>query len=175
MLRKPRIEDVDDLLVYIEDPEVMRWIGTGVAGDRDAAVASVERWLGLWDSNGIGHFVVVLDDRVIGRVGFLVWDRSQWAVSTYDAAGQNAVTELGWTIARPYWGRGYAPEAATALRRWAYEERGVDTLISLIDPENTRSQRVAEKLGAVPGDLVEVLGTPAIVWRHPAGGHAPAR
>lgn len=110
LLRKPRVEDADDLLVDIEDPDVMRWIGSGLTGDRDAAVASVERWLRQWDSNGIGHFSVVLDDRVIGRAGFLVWDASHWEVSTYEAAGADAVTELGWTIARPYWGHGLPPK-----------------------------------------------------------------
>jgi len=168
VLRKPQVEDADDLLAYIEDPEVMRWIGAGVPGDRDVAVASVERWLGQWDSNGIGHFVVVLDQRVIGRVGFLEWDSSEWRVSTYDAAGANGVTELGWTIAQPYWGHGYATEAARASREWAYEGRRVDGLVSLIDPENIRSQRVAEKLGAVRGEEVQVGESPASVWRHPA-------
>jgi RimJ/RimL family protein N-acetyltransferase len=171
VLRKPRPEDVDDLLVYIEDPEVMRWTGSGVAGDRDVAEASVRRWLRHWDANGIGHFVVVLGGRVIGRAGFLVWDASRWAVSSYSEAGTNAVTELGWTIAQPYWGRGYATEAARAARAWGYEERRLDGLISLIITDNLRSQRVATKLGAVQSEEVEIAGTAVDVWRH----QAPAR
>lgn len=167
MLRKPRIEDADDLLVYIEDPEVMRWIGGGASGDRRVAVETVERWLRRWDENNIGHFVAVRDSRVIGRAGFLVWDRSRWEVSSYDIAGAEAVTELGWTIARPYWGHGYATEAARAVRTWAYEERQLDDLVSLISPENLRSQRVAEKLGAVKSEEIEIGDGTANVWRHP--------
>jgi RimJ/RimL family protein N-acetyltransferase len=102
---------------------------------------------------------------VVGRVGFLIWDADCWDISSY-ARALEPVTELGWTIARRHWGHGYATEAARALRPWAYEQ-GVESLISLINPANVRSIRVAEKLDAVPTDTVEVAGSPAVVWRHP--------
>ncbi len=163
LLRKPRLEDADDLLAYVGDPEVMRWIG-GDAGDRDEAVAAIERWLAGWEANGIGHFVVVHDGRVLGRVGFLVWDSRTWETSSYAEAGAHAETELGWTLAREHWGHGYATEAARALREWADKER----LISLINRENVRSIRVAEKLGATPTETVSVDGGyPVVVWVHP--------
>jgi RimJ/RimL family protein N-acetyltransferase len=163
ILRKPRLEDTDDLLDYVGDPEVMRWIG-GEAGGREQAVASIERWLAGWEANGIGHFVVVRDGRVLGRVGFLVWDRRTWEVSSYADADRHAETELGWTLAQEHWGRGYATEAARAVREWAGRER----LISLINPENARSIRVAERLGATPTETVYVDGDyPVVVWVHP--------
>jgi RimJ/RimL family protein N-acetyltransferase len=162
VLRMPRLEDADDLLEYVGDPEVMRWIG-GETGDRSAAVASVERWLGQWEANGIGPFAVTREERVLGRVGFLVWNRSTWQQSSYGEAGGQAETEIGWTLAREHWGHGYATEAARAARAWAGKER----LISLIHPDNTRSQRVAQKLGAHPSERVTVMDDPAIVWVHP--------
>ena len=164
MLRKPQLEDAGDLLEYVGDPEVMRWIG-GETGDLAATVATIERWLARWDENGLGTFSVVHEGRVVGRVGFLIWDAEGWDISSYVAAAK-PVTELGWTIARKHWGHGYATEAARALRPWAHEE-GVESLISLINPANVRSIRVAEKLEAVPTDTVEVAGSPAVVWRHP--------
>ena len=166
VLRTPSPEDADDLLDFVGDPEVMRWIG-GEAGDRDAAVAAIERWLSRWEEDGIGHFSVVRNDRVIGRVGFLVWDRRTWQSSSYAEAGDAAETELGWTLAREHWGHGYATEAALAARDWAYEERGIGRVISLIAPDNARSIRVAEKLGAAPQETISTFHGPATVWVHP--------
>jgi RimJ/RimL family protein N-acetyltransferase len=165
VLRKPRLEDAHDLLEYVGDPDVMRWIG-GETGDLAATVATIERWLARWEENGIGHFSVEHEGHVIGRVGFLVWDADSWEVSSYAGASM-PVTELGWTITRRHWGHGYATEAARALRTWAYDEAGIDQLISLIDPGNHRSIRVAEKLEAVPGETVSVDGGPIVVWQHP--------
>jgi RimJ/RimL family protein N-acetyltransferase len=167
VLRKPRLEDVDDLLGFVGDDEVMRWIG-GKAGGREAAIEHVERWLARWDANGVGPFAVERHGLVIGRVGLLVWDRRAWETSTYEKAGENAVTELGWALARAHWGQGLATEAARAVRDWAYAERGIERLISLIEPKNTRSIRVADKLGAVPEELVATPYGPLLVWLHPA-------
>jgi RimJ/RimL family protein N-acetyltransferase len=165
LLRKPRLEDAHDLLEYVADPEVMRWIG-GETGDLATTEEAIGRWLARWEENGIGHFSVEHEGRVVGRVGFLVWDAESWIVSSY-AAGARPVTELGWTIAQRHWGNGYATEAARAIRSWAYTERDVQGLISLIHPDNARSIRVAQKLHAVPGETVSVEATPAVVWQHP--------
>ncbi len=166
MLRKPRLDDVDEVLAFVGDIEVMRWIG-GDAGGRETAIESVERWIARWEANGVGQFVVVHEGRVIGRVGLLVWDAHSWETSTYERAGERAVTELGWALASSYWGQGLATEAARAVRAWAYTERDVERLISLIDPRNIRSIRVADKLGAVPEALVTTDHGPALVWVHP--------
>jgi RimJ/RimL family protein N-acetyltransferase len=163
----PQHEDVDDVLAIVEDGEVMRWIG-GEAGGREMAVQQVENWIARWNANGVGPFAVVLDGRVIGRAGLLVWDRRTWEPSTYERAGEDAVEELGWVIARPHWGQGLATEAARAVREWAYAERGIERLISLIDPKNTRSIRVADKLGAVPDELVATVYGPLLAWLHPS-------
>ena len=162
----PRREDVADVLEYAGDPEVARWIG-GQTGDRASTEAKVEDWLARWTGNGIGHFVVERDGKVLGRVGFVVWDDRSWELSTYSAAGEHAETELGWALAQAHWGSGYASEAARAARDWAYAERGVWRLVSLINPANQRSIRVAEKLGASPERSIETPGGPAVVWVHP--------
>ncbi len=166
LLRKPRLEDVDDLLEFAADGEVMRWIA-GEPGGREVALEHVERWLARWAANDVGQFVVLLGERIIGRVGLLVWDSRTWETSSYDDAGAAAESELGWAISSTYWGHGYATEAARAARAWAYEECGVERLISLIDPRNTRSIRVADKLGAEPEQLVETVYGQLLAWLHP--------
>jgi len=157
LLRKPQLED--DLTEFAADADVQRWIGRG----GDTPTELIERWVRRWERNGVGQFIVELDGRLIGRVGFIVWDTRTWETSAYDLAGEHAETELGWAILSRYWGHGYATEAALAARAWIERER----IISLIHPENVRSQRVAEKLGARPEQRVEIPGGPADVWVHP--------
>lgn len=157
VLRKPRLDD--DLAGFVADEEVQRWIG----GPDDPAVV-IERWVRRWERNGVGQFIVERDGRFIGRVGFVVWDSRTWETSAYDVAGEHAETELGWAILSTDWGHGYATEAAQAALGWI-ERRG--RIISLVNPENVRSQRVAEKLGARVERRVETPEGPADVWVHP--------
>lgn len=73
--------------------------------------------------------------------------------------------ELGWLLYDGFEGRGYVTEAAAAMRDWAFDVLGVESLVSYVDPGNGRSIAVAERLGAMrdgaaatqaqdPGDLV---------------------
>ncbi|QPM92457.1 GNAT family N-acetyltransferase [Pseudooceanicola algae] len=63
--------------------------------------------------------------------------------------------ELGWCLYPDAEGQGFAREAAIALRTWARDVKGLATLVSYIDPDNARSVRLAERLGATldPGAL----------------------
>ena len=90
-------------------------------------------------------------------MGFLRWDPETWEIG-------GSETELGWGLAREHWGRGYATEAARALRDWAFGERGLTRLISLIQPEQPPSIRVAEKLGERHERDVEVRGLPTRLY-----------
>jgi RimJ/RimL family protein N-acetyltransferase len=57
-------------------------------------------------------------------------------------------TEIGWTLVRSTWGRGYAVEAATATMDWAFDTLGWSDVIHSIEPANTASIAVAERLGS---------------------------
>jgi RimJ/RimL family protein N-acetyltransferase len=79
--------------------------------------------------------------------------------------------ELGWRLASGAWGQGFATEAAAAARDDAFGRLGVPELISLIDPGNVRSQRVAEKVGMTrTGDSVlnVAQGNTVDIWQQPA-------
>jgi RimJ/RimL family protein N-acetyltransferase len=158
LLRKPTLDD--DASEFVRDDAVQRWLGGG--GDESPRDV-LERWVQRWDRNGIGQFIVELDGRFIGRVGFVVWDARTWETSAYDVAGAHAETELGWAILSHEWGHGYAVEAARAALDWA-RDRG--RIISLIEPRNVRSSRVADKLGATPEQLVQTEHGPTLVWVH---------
>jgi [ribosomal protein S5]-alanine N-acetyltransferase len=86
--------------------------------------------------------------RVVGHCGLLP--------KTVD--GRNEV-ELVYVIATPFWGRGYATEAAAAIREYGIRILGIVRLLSLIDPEHAASERVALKLGMRrEGDTVRPSG-----------------
>ena len=81
MLRKPHVDDVDDLLEFVGDDELMQWIG-GEAGDRAVAVESVERWIARWELNGVGQFADPRNVRSI-RVADKLGAEPEQLVSTH--------------------------------------------------------------------------------------------
>jgi RimJ/RimL family protein N-acetyltransferase len=170
LLRLPQLSDADAVAEYLADPEVMRYLG-GETVPREDVSSVLERWLERWQANGFGHFMVErrTDGRVMGRAGMVAWDTRDWRSTTLQEAGEFAQPELGWALARANWGHGYATEAARAVRRWAREDLSIERLISVINPGNVRSQRVAERLGAVPTETVTLFDFgPAVVWVHPS-------
>lgn len=74
--------------------------------------------------------------------------------------------ELGWLLYSGFEGRGYAFEAAGAMRKWAFETFGLTTLVSYIHPDNTTSRRLAERLGAVLDADAARHDPTDLVYRH---------
>jgi RimJ/RimL family protein N-acetyltransferase len=157
LLRKPTLGDVEAFTPMLTDPEVMRWLG-GVEADPAEVVA---RWIADWERYPAGKFVLELaDGTAVGRVGFNFYDPAIWDRSTVP----EAIPELGWALLREHWGQGYAAEAATAVRDWF----DASHVISLIAPDNLRSQRVAGRLGALPTESVTLFdSSEAVIWLHP--------
>ena len=59
--------------------------------------------------------------------------------------------EVGWTLAREAWGKGFATEAARAAMDYAFTRMDIAKLLSVIHHENAPSQRVAERIGERKG------------------------
>ena len=135
LLRLPRRDDYEAWAAFGADEEATRYIGGTLA--RSPAWRSLAATLGSWHLQGFGMFSVIEKDsgRWVGRVG--PWQPEGWPG-----------TEVGWSIAREAWGRGYAPEAATASIDWAFHHLGWDEVIHTIDPQNANSRTVAAKLGS---------------------------
>ena len=74
--------------------------------------------------------------------------------------------ELGWLLYPGHEGHGYAIEAARALRDWAFAIRGLLTLVSYVDPANSRSIAVAERLGATLDNEAPRQDPEDLVYRH---------
>lgn len=135
ILRVPCADDFDAWAAIATDPEVMLHLG-GVQS-RFTAWKQFLAAVGAWHVQGFYCFSVIekSSGEWIGRVGPL---------HPVDWPG----TEIGWTLARQAWGRGYALEAAIAATDWAFENLGWSEIIHCIAPANTASQSVATRLGS---------------------------
>ena len=157
-LRAFRNEDLDAYAAMCADPEVMRYLGTGVTLSRGESWRSIAGFLGHWHLRGYGMWALEekASGTLVGRAGYL--NPEGWPGF-----------ELGWTLGRPYWGRGYATEAARRALAYAFEVLEKPRVISLIRPANEPSIRVAGRLGMRRADEIDLLGATALVYEalHP--------
>lgn len=137
-LRPFHILDAEPMYRVFGDEEVMRF-GDGVQTSEWVhawLLTCLERYYTTW---GFGPYAVVekQSSNVVGYCGLFHFP---------DVNGQQEV-EIGYRFARMAWGKGYATEAAGAVREYAFHVLGIKRLIAIIDPENLASIRVAEKIG----------------------------
>ncbi|MBI5029230.1 MAG: GNAT family N-acetyltransferase [Chloroflexi bacterium] len=137
LLRPMQANDLDDLLLIFTDPNVMASFG-GELLSHEQMQRWLQRNLDHQTQFGYGLFSVILkaDGTLIGDCGLDVME--------IDGA---QVAELGYDFRSDYWHRGYATEAAVAVRDYAFRTLGLSRLISLIRIGNIASRRVAEKVG----------------------------
>jgi RimJ/RimL family protein N-acetyltransferase len=135
LLRPPRLEDFEAWARFQADEEGTRFIG-GVQ-PRPVAWRAFMTMCGCWSMTGIGMFSVIekTSGHWIGRLG--PWQPEGWPG-----------TEVGWGIARPHWGKGYASEGAAAAMDFAFDVLGWTEVIHVIDVNNLPSQGVARRLGS---------------------------
>jgi ribosomal-protein-alanine N-acetyltransferase len=114
-------------------------------------------------ANGFGLWVAVLEDsgEFAGECGLTV----------QEVEGKNEV-EIGYLFPRRFWGRGLATEAARAARDHGFHTLGYERLVSLIDPGNLASRRVAEKVGLTMEREVEKWRKRICVYAIRKGGVA---
>lgn len=157
-LRKFRESDWEPYAVMCADPDVMRYLGSGGTLSRDDTWRAIASMLGHWQLRGFGMWALEAKEtgELVGRVGFI-----------YPAGWPGF--ELGWVLGKPYWGRGYATEAAREALRWGYEVLKRDRVISLIRKANQPSIKVAERLGSKLAGEVELLGAKALVYENLRG------
>jgi RimJ/RimL family protein N-acetyltransferase len=126
--------DFEQYAVATADPEVQRFIGGPM--EREESWRSLAMNVGHWQLRGYGQWALErrADGRTIGRAG--LWNPEGWFG-----------VEVGWRLDRDTWGNGYATEAAAAALEWAWATLDVDRILSVIDPRNGASIRVAKRLG----------------------------
>jgi RimJ/RimL family protein N-acetyltransferase len=143
ILRGWRAEDLDTWARFMADPEVTRYLsGPQTRPDAWRMLATT---IGHWELRGYGFWAVERksDGALIGRIGL------------NNPEGWPGM-EVGWTLGREYWGKGYAYEAAKVSMDYGFSNFEIAKLISVIHPENRNSQRLAERLGEVKGAPTEL-------------------
>lgn len=166
-LRRLRADDRDTLSGIFGDPVVMSHVGAGRPLDAAEVTAMLERIAARFAVDGFGQLGIERrsDGRLIGRAGLLPLDPETWQAGSRAELGPGCEIEIGWTLDREAWGQGYATEAARAIRDVARDALGLTRLVAIIQLGNTRSVRVAEKLGAVPErQITTAFGKPAWLY-----------
>jgi RimJ/RimL family protein N-acetyltransferase len=130
------MEDTDNLLSIFTDPVAMLYYPSTLK--RDGVEALIQRHLNNYQKYGIGIWAATLKESqdFAGLVGLI----------PQDLEGRREI-EIGYLFLRKYWGRGLATEGAVACRDYGFEKLELERLISLIDPNNTPSIRVAKRIG----------------------------
>ena len=128
--------DWEDLAAILGNPEVMKYSLAGVL-TKDRTRNFLKKMLDH-QREGYSYYAVIhrKNKQLIGYCGLLLCS----------IARQEEV-EIGYRLDPNYWGRGLATEAAIAVRDYAFENLALNRLISLIQPENMASIKVAEKIG----------------------------
>ena len=117
------------------DPEVMRWVGHGAVRALSGTESMIRQYMAHQRTHGFGFWAVV--DR---RSGELIGDAG--LARTIDGE-----VEMGYTLGRPWWGRGLATEAAGLCVEAARSPLGLARLRALVEEPNLASRHVLEKLG----------------------------
>lgn len=155
LLREYREDDFGDFAAFYTS-ERSRFIGGPLSPE--LAWRALATHLGHWALRGYGFWAVETkaSGQFCGHVG--LWFPEGWMEP-----------EVGWVLMRHAEGRGIAQEAAIAARRHAYETLGWTTAVSMIDPANHRSIRLAQRLGCRHEGLFHhVRLGPMEIWRHPS-------
>ena len=160
LLREWRDEDIEPFAMMSADPAVMRYLPSL---DRAAAKEWVGRMRDHWDRHGFGQCVVELagEASFIGVIGL---DHVRWILPFTPAV------EVGWRLARPYWGHGYALEAARAAIDDGFGRLGLAEIVAYTVPANQASRQVMERLG-MSRDPAEDFDHPSQPERHPLRRH----
>ncbi|MBX4887248.1 GNAT family N-acetyltransferase [Rhizobium bangladeshense] len=151
-LRQP---DISDFPAYARLMASPRSAGMGGPFDVRAAWGMFCHDVALWQLFGHGALMIDLSEtsECVGQVGI-------------NHGPLFPEKELGWFVYEGHEGRGYATEAAFALRGWAFATLKQSSLVSYIAPGNAASIAVAERLGARLDPAAPRTDPANLVYRH---------
>lgn len=161
LLRQWREEDREPFAAMAAEAEVMRYLPP--LTDRAASDAWIDRMRMRFDEHGFAYWAVELpgEAALIGAIGL--------SLVTFPAPFTPAV-EIGWRLARAYWGRGYAFEAARAVLDDGFGRLGFREIVAFTVSANTRSWGLMQRLG-MQHDPADDFDFPAFPEAHPLRRH----
>lgn len=155
ILRCLTMDDLDNLVALYHSPEVRKYYSEGIPSFEETKQELEWMINQCYVKYGFGMWATIEKetDKFIGRCG----------LTPMDIEGHEEI-EVGYMLAREYWGQGLATEAAQAILQYGFEQAGLSRLICVINPENLASSKVAEKIGMkleIDGD---VNGEPTLLY-----------
>lgn len=132
------LDDLDVLAALCADPDVMEHFPNTLS--RDETAAYIKRMQKHFETHGYTYFAADIKDtgELIGFIGL--------AYQTYETDFLPA-TDIGWRLKKSAWGKGYATEGARRCLQFAFEELGLDKVVSTCVLANRRSENVMKKIG----------------------------
>jgi|GEM_PF-2005287 len=160
-LRPFETPDAGDAFTWFSDPEVMRFIPRGADRVLDDTRRRIAGYREHQERFGFSKWLILHREtgRPIGDSGLF-----------HLPDGQRI--ELGFRLARPYWGTGLAEEVARGWLEWFDTHLPAEPLFADVHPEHTRSQRVLVKLGFEASHPENILGMCMMIYRRIAGSSA---
>ncbi|MHC0037644.1 GNAT family N-acetyltransferase [Pseudoneobacillus sp. C159] len=137
ILREVTLGNAADILVYLSDPEVMKYYGLAPFEGIKDAEDEIGWYRKIWtEETGIRWGITLKGtDTVIGSCGF------------HQLSKQHLRADIGAELAKEYWGKGIVSETFQAILTYGFKELKLNRIQALIEPDNIASQKLAEKCG----------------------------
>lgn len=134
-LRQFTPDDLDELYRIYSDAEVMKYVSEGVR-NREETAADLFQIVADWEKHAFGLWAVVnkQNNQLIGDGGLRF-------------LGKTPEVEVGYVLAKAYWGKGLASEVAAASLKYGFEVLKLEKIGAVAHTENIASRRVMEKVG----------------------------
>lgn len=135
-LRPFTFDDLDAFAVICSDQDVMRYIGAGRPLSREETKTRLNSIIEHRNKHGFGVWAAVdkSTGTLMGYCGLQFLDNT-------------SEVEVGYRLAKRFWGVGLASEAAKASLRYGFETLGLGRIVAVVQPANLASQHVLEKIG----------------------------
>jgi [ribosomal protein S5]-alanine N-acetyltransferase len=137
LILRPLVDaDAADLHRIYQVEGVLRYFPSPLPPPLEKVQKFIQDQARHWDEHGYGNWALVAQDspELVG------WAGPQFLPETGE-------TEIGYLLARPFWGKGYGSEAARASLDFIFTNFDLPQIIALVHPENSASQHVLEKCG----------------------------
>lgn len=134
LLRPLKIEDIDSVMNFWGNEEVMKYCGG--PGTKERELKALKYYINLQNKKGYSPFVLELKENknIIGVCGF-------------NPTNKEDEIELIYHLNKNYWKKGYAFEAASACINYARKNLNIKRILASVDPRNIASRKILEKLG----------------------------